>query len=133
MRLLADHLRVSNPRSVYASSQAVFGQPLPAGPLTDDFTPTPQQGMYGTYKLTNKIYLNELHRRGFLEVFIVRLPTISVRPGKPTVAASSLSGIIREPMYGLECIVPFRDREFKSFLTSPRTIAENLVTAEYGE
>ncbi|KAK3339642.1 hypothetical protein B0T25DRAFT_511827 [Lasiosphaeria hispida] len=129
VRLLADHVRVSNPRVrfVYASSQAVFGQPLPAGPVTDDVTPTPQ-GTYGAHKLMNEIYLNELHRRGFLDVFVVRFPTISVRPGKPTAAASSfLSGIIREPMHGLECVVPLRDRGFKSFLASPRTIAENLV------
>ncbi|KAK0705516.1 hypothetical protein B0H67DRAFT_594246 [Lasiosphaeris hirsuta] len=124
VRLLADHVRVSSPRVrfVYASSLAVFGQPLPAGPVTDDVTPTPQ-GTYGAHKLMNEIYLNELHRRGFLDVFIVRFPTISVRPGKPTAAASSfLSGIIREPMHGLECVVPLRDRAFKSFLASPRTI-----------
>ncbi|KAK3343567.1 hypothetical protein B0T25DRAFT_584483 [Lasiosphaeria hispida] len=129
VRLLADHLRASNPRVrfVYASSQAVFGQPLPAGPVTDDVTPTPQ-GTYGAHKLMNEIYLNELHRRGLLDVFVVRFPTISVRPGKPTAAASSfLSGIIREPMNGQECVVPLRDRGFKSFLASPRTIAENLV------
>ncbi|KAK5658672.1 hypothetical protein OQA88_2068 [Cercophora sp. LCS_1] len=128
VRLLADELRKTNPgvRVVYASSQAVFGQPLPAK-LTDDVMPTPQ-GTYGAHKLMNEIYFNELNRRGFLDVFTVRFPTISVRPGKPTAAASSfLSGIIREPMKGEECIVPIQDRAFKSFMASPRTIAENLV------
>ena len=128
VRLLADHLRVSNPgvRVVYASSQAVFGRPLP-DQVTDATTPTPE-GTYGAHKLMSEIYLNELNRRGFLETFVVRFPTISVRPGKPTAAASSfLSGIIREPMKGEECVVPIRDRGFRSYLASPRSIAENLV------
>jgi nucleoside-diphosphate-sugar epimerase len=73
-------------------------------------------------------YLNELHRRGWLDVFTARFPTISVRPGKPTGAASSfLSGIIREPMAGKESVVPLRDRGFRAFLTAPSTVAENLV------
>jgi len=128
VRLLADHLRSSNPgvRVVYASSQAVFGRPLP-DKVTDATTPTPE-GTYGAHKLMSEIYLNELNRRGLLETFAVRFPTISVRPGKPTAAASSfLSGIIREPMKGEECVVPIRDRGFRSYLASPRSIAENLV------
>ncbi|KAK0740389.1 hypothetical protein B0T18DRAFT_208135 [Schizothecium vesticola] len=128
VRLLADSLRVSNPgvRVVYASSQAVYGQPLPAV-VTDSVTATPE-GTYGAHKLMNEIYLNELNRRGFLDVFSVRFPTISVRPGKPTAAASSfLSGIIREPMNGQECVVPIEDRAFKSWMCSPSVITENLV------
>jgi nucleoside-diphosphate-sugar epimerase len=128
VRLLADHLRVSNPgvRVIYASSQAVYGQPLPEV-VADSVTATPE-GTYGAHKLMNEIYLNELHRRGFLDVFTVRFPTISVRPGKPTAAASSfLSGIIREPMNGVECVVPIKDREFRSWMSSPKTITENLV------
>jgi nucleoside-diphosphate-sugar epimerase len=73
-------------------------------------------------------YLNDLHRRGLLDVFTCRFPTLSVRPGKPTGAASSfLSGIIREPMNGVECVVPIEDRGFRAFLSSPRTVVENLV------
>ncbi|GAB1312712.1 Nucleoside-diphosphate-sugar epimerase [Madurella fahalii] len=117
-------------RVVYASSQAVYGQPLPdggRGKVPEGWTPTPQ-GTYGAHKLMTEVYLNEMHRRGFLDVFIVRFPTISVRPGKPTQAASSfLSGIIREPMHGRECVVPIRDRSFRSFLTAPSTVAENLM------
>ncbi|KAK4178816.1 hypothetical protein QBC36DRAFT_233558 [Triangularia setosa] len=129
IRLLTDHLRTTNPgcRVIYASSQAVFGQPLPSGKITDDVLPTPES-TYGCHKLMTETYLTSLHRKGYLDVFIARFPTISVRPGKPTAAASSfLSGIIREPMAGQECIVPIQDRDFKSFLASPKTIAENLV------
>ncbi|KAK0737324.1 hypothetical protein B0T21DRAFT_410777 [Apiosordaria backusii] len=129
VRLLADQLRATNPscRVIYASSQAVFGQPLPPGKITDDVLPTPES-TYGCHKLMTETYLTSLHRKGYLDVFIARFPTISVRPGKPTAAASSfLSGIIREPMAGQECIVPIQDRDFKSFLASPKTIAENLI------
>jgi len=128
VRGMLDVLRKSAPgvRVVYASSQAVYGQPLPAV-VTDSVTPTPM-GTYGAHKLMTEIYINELSRRDFINGFIVRFPTISVRPGRPTAAASSfLSGIIREPMAGQECQIPIQDRGFKSFLTSPGTVAENLV------
>ncbi|KAK3386652.1 hypothetical protein B0H63DRAFT_139397 [Podospora didyma] len=128
VRLLLDSLRRDTPgvRVVYASSQAVYGQPLPTR-VTDDVATTPE-GTYGAHKLMTEIYLNDLHRKGYLNAFIVRFPTISVRPGKPTAAASSfLSGIIREPMNGQECVIPIQDRAFRSFLSSPSTVAENLM------
>jgi nucleoside-diphosphate-sugar epimerase len=140
VRLVAEALRKQHAgvRVIYASSLAVFGQPLPTNPtrtetgnsptkVPEGWTPTPQS-TYGAHKLMTEAYLNELHRRGWLDVFIARFPTIAVRPGKPTGAASSFwSGIIREPMNGLECVVPIRDRGFRAFLTSPVTVAENLV------
>ncbi|KAK3315452.1 hypothetical protein B0H66DRAFT_577256 [Apodospora peruviana] len=128
VRGMLDILRKSVPgvRVVYSSSQAVYGQPLPAV-VDDSVTPTPM-GTYGAHKLMTEIYINELHRKGFINGFIVRFPTISVRPGRPTAAASSfLSGIIREPMAGQECLIPLQDRSFKSFLSSPSTIAKNLL------
>ncbi|KAK4207828.1 putative nucleoside-diphosphate-sugar epimerase protein [Rhypophila decipiens] len=128
VRLMLDIFRQSAPgvRVIYSSSQAVFGQPLPAV-VTENVTPTPMS-TYGAHKLMTETYINELNRRGFIEGFIARFPTISVRPGKPTAAASSfLSGIIREPMAGQECHIPIQDREFKSYLTSPSTVAENLM------
>jgi nucleoside-diphosphate-sugar epimerase len=123
------HPGLPTPRIIYTSSLAVFGQPFPpATPkLPAHWPPTPQT-TYGAHKLMTEIHLNELHRRGWLDVFIARLPTVSVRPGKPTGAASSfLSGIIREPMAGVECVVPLRDRGFRAFLTAPSTVVENLV------
>ncbi|EGZ71076.1 NAD(P)-binding protein [Neurospora tetrasperma FGSC 2509] len=128
VRLLLDEIRTQAPgtRVIYSSSQAIYGQPLPAV-VTDDVTPTPQS-TYGAHKLMMETYINDLHRKGYIEGFVVRFPTISVRPGKPTAAASSfLSGIIREPLAGKECVVPIEDRGFRSYLSSPSTIAENLV------
>jgi nucleoside-diphosphate-sugar epimerase len=117
-------------RIIYASSLAVFGPPFPSSPsrkVPQNWRPTPQS-TYGTHKLLTEIYLNEQHRRGRLDVFVARLPTVVVRGGPPTGAASSfLSGIIREPMRGQECVVPLRDRGFRAFVASPRTVVENLT------
>ncbi|KAK4464700.1 nucleoside-diphosphate-sugar epimerase [Cladorrhinum samala] len=112
---------------IFSSSQAVFGNLAdPDRKVTDDTLPRPES-TYGAHKLMMETHLAELHRKGYLDVVVARLPTISVRPGKPTGAASSwLSGIIREPMAGQECVVPLEDRGFRSYLSSPRTVIENL-------
>ncbi|KAI1331018.1 hypothetical protein F5Y16DRAFT_395987 [Xylariaceae sp. FL0255] len=120
-------LRETNPgvRVIYASSQAVYGQPLPAK-ITDDVTPYPQ-GTYGSHKLLTEVLINDMHRKGFIDAFVLRFPTVSVRPGRPTGAASSfLSGMIREPMNNEECIIPIQDRSYRNFLCSPKTLRENL-------
>lgn len=121
-------LRQSNPgvRVVYSSSQAVYGQPLPPV-VTDAVTPTPE-GTYGAHKLSTEIIINDMHRKGFIDGFIVRFPTLVVRPGKPSNAASSfLSGMIREPMNGQVCVLPLKDRSFRSYICSPSGVIENLV------
>lgn len=115
-------------RVLYASSQAVYGAPFP-DVITDAVTPTPA-GVYGSHKLMNEILINDLHRRGEIDAFSLRFPTVSVRAGKPTQAASSfLSGIIREPMNNQECIVPIRDRSYRAVLSGPGTLIENLLRA----
>jgi len=113
-------------RVIYASSQAVYGQPLPET-IDENVIPTPE-GSYGAQKLICETLVNDYTRKGYLNGFCLRFPTISVRPGKPTQAASSfLSGMVREPLGGVECVIPLRDREFRSWLCSPKTLAENLV------
>lgn len=70
--------------------------------------------------------INDYTRRGLINGFALRFPTISVRPGKPTQAASSwMSGIIREPLQGKESTLPCDD-EFQAWLCSPRTLINNL-------
>ncbi|KAI0025574.1 hypothetical protein F4780DRAFT_721794 [Xylariomycetidae sp. FL0641] len=113
-------------RVIYASSQAVYGQPLPSL-VTDDVTAHPE-GTYGAHKLLTEVFLNDMHRKGFVDAFALRFPTVVVRPGRPSNAASSfLSGMIREPMHGQECVIPLRDRGFRSFICSPSSLQENLV------
>jgi nucleoside-diphosphate-sugar epimerase len=127
-RNLLEALRHTCPgvRVIYSSSQAVYGQPLPEI-VTDSVIPTPESS-YGAEKVVCETLINEYTRRKFITGFTLRFPTISVRPGAPTAAASSfLSGMIREPLDGRECVIPIEDREFKSWLCSPKTLVQNLL------
>ncbi len=68
--------------------------------MPDDLAVTPQTS-YGTQKAIGELLVNDKTRKGFVDGRSLRLPTISVRPGKPNEAASSFaSGIIREPLNG---------------------------------
>lgn len=114
-------------RVVYASSCAAFGQPLPHLP-SEKTMPTPQ-GSYGTQKVMMEYIVNDYNRRGIIDAITLRFPTVSVRPGKPSQAASSwMSGIIREPLQGMEAELPCDD-DFECWLGSPRILAENLKIA----
>lgn len=127
-RNLLEALRHTCPgvRVIYSSSQAVYGQPLPEI-VTDSVIPTPESS-YGAEKIVCETLVNEYTRRNFITGFTLRFPTISVRPGAPTAAASSfLSGMIREPLDGKKCVIPIEDRQFKSWLCSPKTLVENLL------
>ena len=59
----------------------------------------------------------------------IRLPTICVRPGKPNLAASGFfSGIIREPLNGIEAILPV-SKDVRHWHATPRSAAGFLVHA----
>ncbi|MYA85019.1 MAG: SDR family oxidoreductase [Acidimicrobiaceae bacterium] len=128
-RRLFDAIRLSpiTPRVVYASSIAVFGAPFP-DPIPDDFHPTPLTS-YGTQKLIGEALLADYSRRGFFDGIGIRLPTVSVRPGAPNAAASSFfSGIIREPLNGVEAKLPV-SRDVRHPHASPRAAVGFLVHA----
>jgi nucleoside-diphosphate-sugar epimerase len=113
------------PRFLFASSVAVFGAPLPEI-VTDTTTPTPQSS-YGIQKLIGELLVSEYSRKGFIDGRTVRLPTVSIRPGKPNAAVSSFaSGILREPLNGLDAICPV-EPETELWLISPRLAVECLV------
>lgn len=127
-RVLLDTLRKACPgiKIIYTSSQAVYGGDV-IEPVDESMRPTPQSS-YGCEKMMCEYLINEYNRRGFINAFQFRLPTISVRPGKPTAAASSfLSGMIREPMQGLPCVIPIKDRDFSHWVCSPRVLVRNLI------
>lgn len=130
-RTLLFALIETNPglRIIYASSGAVYGQPCPKVGVNEDTIPNPQSS-YGCQKIICETYINDLTRRGKINGFTLRFPTISVRAGAPTAAASSfLSGIIREPLNGEVCILPLRDRGWKHWMCSPRTMVRNVIVA----
>lgn len=116
-------------RVIYASSIAVYGSPAPKRGLTE-LTPTTPESSYGTQKIIIESYINDLTRRGKIVGFSLRFPGITVRPGKPTAAASSfLSGMIREPMNGQKCVVPLINRRWRTWVSSPSTLVQNILIA----
>ncbi|KAI5206145.1 NAD(P)-binding protein [Aureobasidium subglaciale] len=123
---LLETLRQKSPgvKVIYASSTAIYGNPLPEWP-SEQTLPTPSSS-YGTQKTMIEYAINDFTRRGYINGFSLRFPTISVRPGKPTQAASSwMSGIFREPLQGIASTLPCPD-EFEAWLCSPRILIENL-------
>lgn len=129
-RRILDAVRHTVPglRVIYASSEAVYGMPLPQN-VTEDVFPLPESS-YGCQKMICETLVNDYTRRGFITGFSLRFPTISVRPGKPTAAASSfISGIVREPLKGEKCIVPLENRSWKHWMCSPKTLVFNLLVA----
>jgi nucleoside-diphosphate-sugar epimerase len=73
--------------------------------------------------------VREYSRRGFIDGVICRVPTVAVRPGVPNSAVSSfVSGIIREPVAGLESVCPV-PLDAPLWITSPRTVTANLIHA----
>jgi nucleoside-diphosphate-sugar epimerase len=130
MRLGLDTLRSTHPgvRVIFPSSLAVFGPQSPMDVVTES-TATQSQSSYGTQKAISEMLLNDYSRRGLLDGRIVRLPTIIVRPGQPSGAASSFcSGIIREPLKGERSVLPV-ERSLKLWVCSTRTIIRNLLVA----
>jgi len=115
------------PKVVYTSSIAVFGAPFPPS-IPDDFHLTPLTS-YGTQKAMGELLLADYSRRGFCDGIGIRLPTIVVRPGKPNAAASGFfSGIIREPLAGLEATLPVPETVVHTH-ASPRAAVGFLLHA----
>ena len=132
-RHLLDAIRLQNiasagaycPRVVFTSSAAVYGAPF-EDVIHDDFNLTPLTS-YGTQKAIGELLLADYTRRGFLDGIGIRLPTICVRPGTPNAAASGFfSNIIREPLVGLEAILPVAD-SVRHTHASPRSAVGFLV------
>jgi D-erythronate 2-dehydrogenase len=115
------------PRFVFASSVAVFGSPLPEV-IEDDQGLTPLTS-YGTQKAICELLLADYSRRGCIDGIGIRLPTITIRPGKPNKAASGFfSNILREPLAGMEAILPV-DESVRHWFASPRAAVGFIMHA----
>ena len=116
-------------RLVFSSSVAVYGPdaavPMPAI-VSDTTLPTPQTS-YGIHKLICEQLVADYTRKGYLDGRSARLMTVTVRPGRPNGAASSFfSGIIREPLAGVESICPVGP-EVAHPVSSPQRTVEGLI------
>ncbi|KAK9784530.1 hypothetical protein SCARD494_12785 [Seiridium cardinale] len=127
-RGILDYLRKNNSGviTIFPSSLAVYGPSSPKEITSEMTCPLPQSS-YGAQKLMVETYINDFSRRGLLDGRIVRLPTVIVRPGAPSAAASSFaSGIVREPLRGEKSVLPVT-RDLQMWVCSPETVVRNLV------
>ncbi|MEO1493807.1 MAG: D-erythronate dehydrogenase [Pseudomonadota bacterium] len=115
------------PVLVYTSSCAVYGGEVP-DPIRDGVELNPQTS-YGAQKAAAELILTDMSRKGFVDGRGLRLPTITVRPGKPNKASTGfMSSIFREPLQGQPSNCPV-GRDFPIWHCSPRTMVRNLVHA----
>ena len=115
------------PRVVFTSSVASFsgGQ---GAVVADDARQVPGNS-YGAQKAAAELILADASRRGFLDAVSLRLPTVTIRPGRPNAAASSfVSAILREPLLGLRASLPVPDG-FAVWISSPRRAVDWLLHA----
>ncbi len=128
---ILEHVRHNHPglKMVYTSSVGAFGgDDLPD--IMEDMTALKPQISYGMEKAVCELLIDDYSRRGWVDGRTVRLPTISVRAGTPSSAASSyVSGIIREPLKGetSNCPVPVDD--FYMYVCSPQVVVRNIIHA----
>ncbi|CZR69314.1 related to nucleoside-diphosphate-sugar epimerases [Phialocephala subalpina] len=111
-RLILDNLR-HNQRGVkviFSSSLAVYG-PSQSGRVTGEKTIPIPQSSYGAEKLIVETLVNDFSRRGLIDGRICRLPTVIVRPGVPSAAASSFASGI----------------DLEMWVASPKNVVKNLV------
>ena len=138
-RVLLDALRLAGgaakkpTRLVFSSSVAVYGPDASVAmpPLVaDDTLPAPQTS-YGVQKLVCEHLIADYTRKGFIDGRAARLMTVTVRPGKPNGAASSFfSGIIREPLAGVEAICPVSDQVSHPMSSPAKTVAGLIAIYE---
>ncbi|MEM8840868.1 MAG: D-erythronate dehydrogenase [Pseudomonadota bacterium] len=115
------------PIVVFSSTLAVYGGEMPT-PIEDWFMTNPQNS-YGAAKAMAELLLTDMSRKGFIDGRGPRLPTISIRPGKPNAAASSfMSSIFREPLQGQEARCPVSP-DYMHYYLSPRRCVDNLIHA----
>jgi nucleoside-diphosphate-sugar epimerase len=115
------------PRVVFTSSVASFSGSQDVT-LPDNTRQVPGNS-YGAQKAAAELILADASRRGFLDAVTLRLPTVIVRPGRPNKAASSFfSGIVREPLLGLESELPVAG-DFTVWVCSPRRAVDWLLHA----
>lgn len=119
--------QVRPPRLVLASTIAVFGGPMPVS-IPHGFAPRPQS-TYGTTKAVAELLVLDATRRGSVDGLVVRVPTVAIRPGLPNSAMSSfVSGIVREPLRGVESLCPV-PLDTRLWVSAPSITTRNLLHA----
>ncbi|MFN3259889.1 MAG: D-erythronate dehydrogenase [Pikeienuella sp.] len=117
----------NRPIFVFTSSIAVYGGEIPE--MIEDWTILNPQTSYGAQKAAGELMVTDYSRKGFIDGRGLRLPTVTVRPGKPNAAASSfMSSIFREPLQGEEANCPVSE-EYPIWNSAPRNVVANIAWA----
>lgn len=121
----------------FISSLAVYGGPKckPTDHVIPADTPIIPGTSYGVEKTISELYAFDYGRRGYLDTRSLRLPTVAIRTGAPSTAASSfISGLIREPLQGLPSVYPVADGPdgelidgMPVYLSRAKTVFRNIV------
>ncbi len=118
----------TKPRVVYASSIAVFGDPLPPKGV-DDATPLAPKMIYGGHKAMMEIAVAMMHHRGEVDGVSVRLPGILARPKGPSGMKSAfMSDLFHALREGKPFICPVSEGA-TIWAQSVKQCARNLVHA----
>lgn len=116
----------SRPRHIFASSIAVYGGTDLPSPVMDATRQIPQT-TYGMTKAVGELLVNDYSRKGFIDGRAARLPAVIVRPGAPNKAASSfVSGILREPLNGVDIALPVK-LDTTMVVAGYRSVVDNLI------
>lgn len=121
---------------VFTSSVATYGGDLPD--LVLPSTACTPEGAYGMAKLMGEYFVTEYTRRGYVNGISVKLPTVVPRPGVPSRATSAfVSGIVREPLNGVEAICPIGNsiddkvlQQLGVWVAKPSTTLINIAQAK---
>ena len=118
----------ASPRFVYASSIAVFGDPLPASGVSDGTALRPKL-YYGVHKLMAEEALANFNRRNELSGVGIRLPGIVARPLGPSGMKSAfMSNIFHAINAGESITLPVR-KEATLWLMSVECCVKNILHA----
>lgn len=115
------------PRFLFASSIAVFGDPLP--PLVDDTTPLAPRMLYGAHKAMMEQWLATQTRRGAISALSLRLPGIVARPRAPSGMKSAFMSDVFHALKRGEAIVLPVSASATMWLMSVAQVARNLTHA----
>ena len=115
------------PRLLFASSIAVFGDPLPAH--VDDETPVRPMLRYGAHKAMLEEWIATLTRRGAVRGLSLRLPGIIARPLAPSGMKSAFLSNLFHALKAREPITLPVSADATCWLLSRRALVAQLVTA----
>lgn len=116
-----------SPRFVFASSIAVFGDPLP--PLVDDATPLAPRLLYGGHKAMIEQWIDVQTRRGAISGLSLRLPGIVARPRGAAGMKSAFMSDVFHALKADEAITLPVSPQATMWLMSVAQVAANIAHA----